>query len=400
VRRRILLVTPFAPARDGVHGSALAVHGVCSALAEAHELMIVHLDAEAAVDPALAGRCAAVESLAVASAGSIRRRLLALAALAQGRPQWAGELGIGRIRRRVAQLGESFAPHVVQVEHTILASALAAARAEALRVVTIYDPAGSWHDFAGFHQQGPRLAHRLDALAAARQERRALALADGAIVFTAQDLRTVTSGRRPPRARLACIPLGWNVPATALDPVGSGPPTVLFVGNFRHPPNRDAASRLVESIFPRVVAVCPQARLEIVGPDPPAALLIHAGQGVHITGAVPSLTPHLDRAAVVTAPLRLGGGMRIKVLEALAAGKAMVASPLAVAGLEVTTGQELLIADDDAATAAAVAALLSDPGRRRALGEAARAWAVAQLSWSRTAEGYERLYTRLESPRA
>lgn len=403
MRRKVLLLTPFAPARDGRHGSAKVIHGLASALAEQHELLIVHLDPETEVDSALASRCRDVERMAMRPMSRASRRALLLPSLSRGRSLWANELGLDRVRRRVAELSESFRPNVLQVEHTVLAEVLRSGPPNALRVVTVYDTAASAREFVSVRQRGLWLAHRLDSWAALRQERRALAVADAAVVFTEADrlelLRGVDARRSRHIAELVSIPLGWEVPALALDPVGGDPPTVLFVGNFRHPPNVEAALRLVRSIFPLVRASYPQAKLEIVGPEPPAALRALGGAGVHVTGAVANVADHLDRAAVVVAPLRLGGGMRVKLLEALAAGKAVVASGRAVAGLSVRGGHELMLADEDAETAQAIVELLGDEASQRNLGRSAREWAFRELSWSAMAERYTRLYDRLEHSR-
>jgi glycosyltransferase involved in cell wall biosynthesis len=139
----------------------------------------------------------------------------------------------------------------------------------------------------------------------------------------------------------------------------------------------------------------PGATLEIVGGDPPAEVRALAGEGVTVTGRVPDTGPYLDRAAVVVAPLRLGGGMRVKVLEALAAGKALVATPRAVAGIDLTPGDQALVGETDAELAAAIATLLVDPERRRRLGESAHGWAGEHLGWPRTLDEYDRLYASL-----
>ena len=170
---------------------------------------------------------------------------------------------------------------------------------------------------------------------------------------------------------------------------------VLFVGSFVHPPNTDAARRLVEAIFPRVRRRVGEATLHIVGENPPARLRRASGPGVRLTGRVPDVTPYLVQAAVVAIPLRLGGGMRVKTLEALAAGKAVVASPRALEGLDVTDGVEVIVSESDDAFADAIASLLVDAHRREALGRAARAWAEQYLSRERWLTAYERLYDDL-----
>jgi glycosyltransferase involved in cell wall biosynthesis len=144
-----------------------------------------------------------------------------------------------------------------------------------------------------------------------------------------------------------------------------------------------------------VRAAVPEARLTIVGGAPPPEILTLAGTAVEVTGGVPDVTPYLDRAAVVAAPIRTGGGMRVKVLEALAAGKAVVASPVAVYGIDIEPGVHLEVAPDGDAFSRAVAALLRDESRRRSLGEAARRWATEHLGWERPIAAYEALYDDL-----
>ncbi len=114
-----------------------------------------------------------------------------------------------------------------------------------------------------------------------------------------------------------------------------------------------------------------------------------------VTGRVADVGPHLNSAAVVAAPLRLGGGMRVKVLESLAAGKAMVATPRAVAGLGLEPGTHALIAETDGELSDALVSLLGDPELRRRLGGAARTLAAEHLTWNRATAAFEGLYASL-----
>jgi glycosyltransferase involved in cell wall biosynthesis len=170
----------------------------------------------------------------------------------------------------------------------------------------------------------------------------------------------------------------------------------LFVGTFLHPPNLDAALRLGTTIFPSLQARCPDLRLQIVGPAPPPEVEGLSSASIEVTGWVPDVTPYLDRASVVVAPLRRGGGMRVKVLEALAAGKAVVASTLAVEGLNVRPGEQCLLAETDQEFVEAVQRLLSDADLRASLAARARTWALANLGWDRAVDAFEDLYQRLE----
>jgi glycosyltransferase involved in cell wall biosynthesis len=120
-----------------------------------------------------------------------------------------------------------------------------------------------------------------------------------------------------------------------------------------------------------------------------------ASKNIIVTGHVPSVTPYLDRAGLVVVPLRLGGGMRVKVLEALAAGKAVVASPLAIEGLDLVDGEQVVLATNDQQMSDAIVQLLTDPGRRALLAARARAWACANLSWEKSISAYEALHESL-----
>jgi glycosyltransferase involved in cell wall biosynthesis len=238
-----------------------------------------------------------------------------------------------------------------------------------------------------------RMVGALDERAWRSFERRVLGHVDAAVVFTKRDRHALEAlGSGTP---IHEIPFGVPLPATPLDPAGEPPPTVLFVGNFRHAANADAATWLGEALFPPLRHTVPGVRLSIVGSSPTPEILALAGDDVSVAGRVPEVEPHLDRAAVVAAPLRVGGGMRVKVLEALAAGKAVVATPLAVEGLDVVPGEQLEVAAGAPELTAALERLLRDEPRRRALAERARAWACERLGWERAVERYERLYAEL-----
>jgi glycosyltransferase involved in cell wall biosynthesis len=393
----VLLVTPFAPAGAGRHGAGRAIHGLASAMARRHDLVLLHLEQEHDVDAELAALCVDVIAHPVRAAGTWKRRVQGTAAFLRGRSLWSGGIEIPHLQRRVRALSESVRPDVVQVEHAVIGDALAAAP-EALRVITIHDPAAHLRDSLPLHREGLGLAHRVDALASARQERRVLSLADAAVVFTEHDRQTLAR-KRPASTEIVTIPLGWDVPPAPLDPVGGDPPTLLFVGAYRHPPNLGAALTLAQDILPLVQQTHPGVTLDIVGESPPPELKALASASVRVTGDVPSVMPYLDRAAVVVAPIAIGGGMRVKVLEALAAGKAVVASSRAVQGLTARDGEHLVVADGHVETAAAIVDLIEHVEARRRLGEAARAWALRELTWSAMADRYDELYGRLAARR-
>jgi glycosyltransferase involved in cell wall biosynthesis len=211
-------------------------------------------------------------------------------------------------------------------------------------------------------------------------------------VFSESDAEEVRKRAPEIASRVRVNPFGIELPSP-VDPTKQAPGTVLFVGNFTHLPNRDAALWLAGEIMPAVRARHTDARLRIVGSAPPREVLDLAGEGVEVIADAPSIESHLKQAAVVMAPVRTGGGMRIKVLEALARGKAVVTTSR---GAEGYTGFEpdppFVVADDPEPIAAATAELLSESTRRLELGSRAAAFAQRHYSPSAWASRLEAVY--------
>ena len=396
-RLKLLLLLPFAPRLRGRHGGARVTAQLIGGLADRHDVGVLYL-AEAHEPPLeeeLLSRCAVIERVArPAGPPAPRARVRVKLGLLRGVPTWASELASPRFGSRVAELARDWRPEVVQFEFPVMGQYLPAlADCPAARVLVDHD--ASLRDLRPWDGPLGRLVGALDERAWRRFERRALAAVDAAVVFTERDRRALAG--LDAGTPIHTIPFGVPLPGVPLDPAGAPPPTVLFVGNFRHAANVDAATWLGEALFPPVRERLPGARLEIVGASPTPEVLALSGDAVSVIGKVPDVEPHLDRAAVVAAPLRVGGGMRVKVLEALAAGKAVVATPLAVEGLDVVPGEQLEVAADARDFGAALERLLRDESRRRELAGRARAWACERLGWDRAVERYERLYAELTS---
>ena len=157
-------------------------------------------------------------------------------------------------------------------------------------------------------------------------------------------------------------------PTTADD--GDG---VLFIGGMDWFPNRDAVEFFAGAVLPALRARVPAARFVVVGRPPQDGLRGRLeAAGVRFLGRVDDIRPVVGAAAVSVIPLRIGSGVRWKILEAAALGKAMVSTRLGAEGLHFTDGTEIALADEPAAMAAAVAELLERPAARRTMGAAAR----------------------------
>ena len=212
------------------------------------------------------------------------------------------------------------------------------------------------------------------------------------VVFTEDDARLVADLDPGFAERVRIAPFGVELPELA--PAGvEEPDTMMFAGNYSHPPNVDAAVWIAEGILPRVRERRPHARLWLAGAfAPPRVLALGALEGVEMLGTPPSLDPVLARTALVLAPLRVGGGMRMKVLHAMAAGRAVLTTPVGAAGLGFDGAPPLAIAADTAELADAAVALLSDDARRAELANSARTYVERHHSPEAMARRMEAVY--------
>ena len=396
--RRVLVCTPFTPRLDARHGGK-ATSQLLLQLAERNEVALLCLRApdEDVVDPAIAERCAIVEEVPVRQGGRIPRRIAWGVGMLAGLPPWALDCRSPEFAAALERLLDGWRPHVVEFHLQVMAQYVRRLGNRTLpKILVEYDPPSAWaEDMVRTTKGLTRLARRLEVTAWRRYERASRPRFDAIVVFAERDLEDVrpTAGQ----ASLVTIPLAVEVPAQPLNAEGSDPPTILFVGAFAHYPNVDSALWLGRRILPRVLERVPEARLELVGHEPNEEIRALAGGAISVPGSVPDVTPYLDRAAVVVAPIRLGGSMRMKVLEPLAAGKALVATPRAAEGLEATAGEEYVLAADEDELVEALVGLLLDRDRRRTLGASARRWAEQNLGWAKGVAAFEGLYDGLQS---
>lgn len=208
------------------------------------------------------------------------------------------------------------------------------------------------------------------------------------------DLVSVTSPRDAavlrravPEGNIHTIPNGVDTVAFMPREDADVPGRIVFAGTLAYAPNVQAVLLFAERCWPAIHARMPAATWHIVGSAPPPEVQrLERLPGITVTGFVPDMRTELAAAAVCVVPLRIGGGTRLKILEALAMGKAVVSTSDGAEGLDILSGEHLQIADDAEAFTEATLTLLGDPARRVALGRAGRALVERRYTWTQSGE--------------
>lgn len=194
--------------------------------------------------------------------------------------------------------------------------------------------------------------------------------------------------------RITVVPTGVDLQKFAPAARKSSAPLVVFVGAMDWEPNVDAVEYFCEQVWPRINTNLPAARFRIVGRNPGRRVQRLASDSIEVTGSVPSVQSHLQEAAVVVVPLRIGGGTRLKIYEAMAMGKAVVSTSIGAEGLDVHDGRDIVLADQPDGFAQAVTLLLQDDVLRAKYERAACALA-RQYDWPQIGKMFAELLETL-----
>lgn len=249
------------------------------------------------------------------------------------------------------------------------------------------------------NRRSSRLLHRLQRLGLEAFERRACLEASAVLACSSVDAAHLE--RLAPGAKTVVVPNGVDTREFSIrrgtDP---GRESLVFVGQMSWFPNRDGIEYFARDILPHL-AHRSELHVDVVGSHD--GRLPEANPRLRFHGFVDDLKTLVEDATVFIVPLRAGSGTRLKVLEAMALGKAIVSTRKGVEGIDLSDGENVLLADTAEAFAAAVERLLDDPDLRRRLGQAARRAAVEQFDWDTAGRRLLRVYEDLlagRSPRA
>ncbi len=229
----------------------------------------------------------------------------------------------------------------------------------------------------------------------AAYERRVCRAADAVVAVSDTDRSALQ--KLAPGLAVTVVPNGVDLdfyrPGVVPLLAGLSPHALVFTGKMDYRPNVDAVLWFAGSVLPLIQAQVPDAHFYIVGQQPHARLAALADHpAITVTGRVPDTRPYIAAAGVYVVPLRIGGGTRLKVLEAMAMGQALVSTRLGCDGFPFADGREVRFADEPAAFAEAVVALLRDREQAGRLGRAARAYVAAHFGWDAIVPRLEAVY--------
>jgi glycosyltransferase involved in cell wall biosynthesis len=240
---------------------------------------------------------------------------------------------------------------------------------------------------------GAKAYLHIQALKLSRYERRMLPQFDLNLAVSEID-RQVLLGKAP-SARIEVIPNGVDTEYFHVSGGDIRDHSILFVGGLTWFPNLDAVHYLLRDIWPLIRRQLPSATCKLVGRVPPGRALTHLPDGVETTGFVDDVRPFFAGASVFAVPLRVGGGTRLKILDAMASGKAIVSTSIGCEGLGLIPEKEILIGDSPEEFARQVVRVCQDAALRLALGAAGRARVEREYAWGTIGEKLDQLLKSL-----
>jgi hypothetical protein len=304
-----------------------------------------------------------------------------LARLPTPEPSSMGFFHSARLRARVAAALEAQRFDLVFVHCSSVAPYVADVRGTPKMLDFGDMDSQKWLEYAGHRRFPLTLGYRLEGMKLERAERRLADAFDFCTCTTRAELETLRSlGSATPSDWFPNgVDAGFFAPAQAAFEADR----ICFVGRMDYYPNQQAVLEFCRDVWPELRTRRPQLRFAIVGADPPAFIRrLAAIPGVEVTGSVPDVRPHVAGAALTIAPLRIARGTQNKILESLAMGVPVVASPLAAAGVDAEPGEHLLTARSPAECRDAILRIVTDPQERRRFSEAGRERVLARHDWA------------------
>jgi sugar transferase (PEP-CTERM/EpsH1 system associated) len=387
---------PYPPDK----GEKIRSHNMLRHLAADHRIHLGCLTVdpeEAAHAETLLQWCASVGAFAM---DKRRQKLLSVARIRPGRPLMLDYYRIPALQHWVDTAIAAHPDATALVSTVAMMPYMARHRPPALVLDAMDIDSEKWTAYAATEPYPMRAVWAREGRTLLAYERQAAARADATLFVSPAEAARFTRLAPESAGRIAAVENGVDLerfsPATTLPtPFTTPGPHIVFTGHMDYWPNADAVAWFAAEVMPGLRVLAPGTEFHIVGANPgPATLALAALPGVNVTGRVADVRPFVAHADACVAPLRIARGIQNKVLEAMAMGRVVVASPQAFEGVRATAGRDLLVADGAEATVAAIRAVLA--GAHPGMGAAARQAMVDGYAWSATLAPLDNILAEIE----
>ncbi len=401
---KLLFLTPTPPFPPD-HGAAIRNWGLVSSLAKQHRISLLTFAKRMDQIPSELLDCCATVSITSPPVRTSAQRMATV--LGSSRADMADRLASPEFSVRLQNLlkSETFdAIHVEGLEMGPYLQQIVAQRRDASTSLLIYDAHNAetviQHRAYQTDRLQPRrwlaaLYSRLQVPRLALLERQTCAQADVVLCVSEEDCAALS--RPLPALQPVLLPNGIFLSQYPVDvqPAVLPAPALVFSGKMDYRPNVDAVLWFAREILPRVRKFHAEATFVIVGKAPvPAINRLAHDPAIIVTRSMPDVRPMIAAATVFLAPLRMGGGTRFKILEAMALRRPIVSTTIGAEGFPVTDGSELLLADSPSEQVSAICSLLDDAQARARLGEAGRSFVESRYQWSAIVPRLQKVYRR------
>lgn len=338
-------------------------------------------------------------------AGKFRRMAQTGISMLNGKPLSTGYFRHDGLQRWVSRVLADHHPELIYVYSSAMAQYVERDRPANTKVIMDFVDVDSvkWKQFASTKNWTLSWLYELEARRLLEHDRHVAMWSDASLFVSEAEMQVFRDLAPETRNRLSAVSNGVDTsffdPAI-ITPSGNGNgKTIVFVGVMDYWPNVEAVQWFANEVFPIIRAGCPEARFQIVGSKPTAAVLALAEQAnIEVTGAVADVRPFIANAKVVVTPLRIARGIQNKVLEGMAMAKTVVTTPAALEGIPATPGVHVLVASETQQFAELVLSCL-DEKADQGIGNRARAFVINHFSWRAQLRALDNIIIQIDAKR-
>jgi GT2 family glycosyltransferase/glycosyltransferase involved in cell wall biosynthesis len=387
ISKNILFICPYIPC-EGVHAGAGRMYTMIKLLAQRHQVSVItFIDKESELKyvPELEKYCQ--EVVAIHRRPPYRRRNPLVL-----EPFVVSEFNSSPMGLEIHRLLSERDFDIVQIEYTQMAQYVPNTR-RSCTLLTEHEVAFATHRraFESLPFSWEKFKALMGWLVMIDYELKACRRLDKIVTLTDADRKELLSFE--PKLDIEVVPMAVDSSCFVPQDIPEEPNSLVFIGYFRHSPNVHGIMRFCREILPLIRQEIPETKLFIVGSSPPDEITrLGKMDNVVVTGWVDDIKPYIARSSVYIAPLWLGTGMRVKILEAWAMAKPVVTTSIGNQGIDCTPGEDILIADDPQGFAAQTVRLLRDKALREKLGKNGRKQVEVKYDWGIVIQQVEELY--------